>query len=102
MTTKRALEPLKHNPSAADIRAAMRRFADEQRALGNEGAALYADRMKRGGGPEPALDDRGRAVRAHVALLLNGSTPPSFLPSSAPSREAQIDIEKEALGQALR
>jgi hypothetical protein len=96
MTSKQPNEPVIGHPKTAfEIRQALRKLAERDRALTSEAAELYRA-TQAGTAPSQPLSDHNRRVTAHIQLLMNGSTPHHLL-VPAISRDEQIRVERDAI-----
>src|SRR6266480_3730396 len=97
MVAKQSSEPVVvHHPSTvAEIRQARRALFERQRALQNEGAADYKA-IQAGAQPSRPLSDHEHRVKAHIQLMMNGSTPPNLLVPPV-SRDEQRRAELDAI-----
>ena len=89
-----------HPSTVAELRQAQAALTTRDRALMEEGAAVYAA-MKTGSPPSFPLSEHQRRVATHVQSLMNGSTPPHLL-VPAVSRDDQIRAERDAIAYVQR
>ena len=92
-----------HTLTVAEIARQMGEWNRRQTELRAEGAALY--RARKGAPPAEVLSDHAKAVRERAAVLarstMNGAAP-SFVASSALSREAEIRVDLDAIDLILK
>jgi hypothetical protein len=89
-----------HPQTIAELRQANAALTTRDRALMEEGAAIYAS-MKGGSAPSFPLNEHQRRVATHVQSFMNGSTPQHLLVPVV-SRDDDIRAERDAIAIVQR
>ena len=89
-----------HPQTIAELRQANAALTTRDRALMEEGAAIYAS-MKGGSAPSFPLSEHQRRVATHVQSFMNGSTPQHLLVPVV-SRDDDIRAERDAIAIVQR
>ena len=87
--------------SLAELTHDYTRLSGLEGSLRDEEASLFQARQKTNSPPSLPMDNRERAIQAHIHQLMNGHSPPELLLPPAPSREEEIGIQRTAIRRVL-